>query len=164
MRVRQATEADAGLLAALNAVVQQLHHENEPDRFKSPDAEAFEPMVRDWLRQPEVRAFIAEDEAERPTGYVLAVVHDHQDNALVCGGRFVELDHIAVLPEYRLSGIGTLLAGCVFRFAQEVGATDVELTTWDFNRTAQDFFTSLGFRTTHHRMSARVLGNAEEAT
>ena len=63
------------------------------------------------------------------------------------GGRFVELDQIAVLPEYRQSGVGHALAQCVFAYAHEVGATEIELTTWDFNGTARAFFANLGFRT-----------------
>jgi GNAT superfamily N-acetyltransferase len=156
VRVRRAVAADAGLLAELNSVVQRLHHDNEPDRFKPPDAAGFEPMVREWLRQPNVQAFIAEDATERPIGYLLAVVHERPGNPLVRGGRFVELDQIAVLPEYRQSGVGHALAQCVFAYAHEVGATEIELTTWDFNGTARAFFANLGFRTRHVRMAAPV--------
>jgi GNAT superfamily N-acetyltransferase len=156
VQIRKATESDARSLAELNVVVQELHFGEEPGRFKPPDAASFEPVVRDWLRRPDMTAFIAEDERGASVGYVLAVLHERPDHPLVYGRRFVELDQIAVLPDYRRCGVGRLLASCVMAFARQQGVSDVELATWEFNEGAHSFFAKLGFIPKVRRMVAPV--------
>jgi hypothetical protein len=48
--LRQAMADDVRRIAVLNGLVQALHVEHRPDRFRPPDADAFTPVVEGWLR------------------------------------------------------------------------------------------------------------------
>ncbi len=44
----------------------------------------------------------------------------------------------------------------VFNLAGQVGASRVELSVWEFNQKAQEFFTSLGFSPLMRRMALEL--------
>ena len=155
VRVREATEADTSVVAALNTDVQRLHFEREPGRFRPPDAASVEPVIRGWLeRLDDVKVFIAEDADGTATGYAVAIVERRAENPFTRETKFVELDQIAVLPAHRRRGVGRLLTLRVLQFAADLGIDRVELTTWEFNRDAKTFFASLGFVPSSRRMAA----------
>jgi len=151
--VRSATEGDAEQVAALNGLVQALHHATRPDRFKEVDPAGFLPVAKSWFESPAIRLWVAEREGGSLVGYVKAIRHVRPDHPLTPAATFVELDQIVVDPVARREGVGSLLAERVFAWADEVGADRVELSTWAFNRDAQAMFTRLGFSTDFSRLS-----------
>jgi ribosomal protein S18 acetylase RimI-like enzyme len=167
VRVRGASSSpeagDARVVAELNVVVQALHAEARPDWFLPPDADAYTPVVDAWLQQENVKVFIAED-GDVAVGYIAAVVHERPARVLTRSTVFVELDQIAVRPEWRGRGVGRRLADEVFALAAEVGAESVQLSVWNFNEVAQRFFGSLGFEPMWQRMSAPLGGNVSAET
>ncbi len=151
--IRPANPQDAELLAELNEVVQQLHHEQREDWFKPPDPAGFLPVAREWLLSGSTAVFIAEGADHGPLGYCVGVRHERPENALVYGARFVELDQVVVIPLVRRLGLGSALCAAVLDWADTEGVDRVELSTWAFNDTAYKMFTDLGFVATVRRMS-----------
>ncbi len=150
---RHANVAEAGEIAGLNGVVQQLHHEQRPDWFKPPDAAAFLPVVRAWLSSETTAVFVAQDDRGELLGYSVGVRHERPDNALVYGATFVELDQVVVVPGARRMGVGRSLCTAVLDWAEAADVDRVELSTWAFNDTAFRVFEGLGFAPTVRRMS-----------
>lgn len=156
MLVRRATLVDAPLIAELNAVVQTLHHERLPERFKPADATTFLPTVQDWLVDDVRVAFLAIADDAGAIGYVFAVNRQHPGNPLTHPRTTVELDQIAVHPRNRRQGVGAALVHQVFDHARTLGADAVELGVYAFNGDAQSFFAAMGFRTVLLRMALPV--------
>jgi GNAT superfamily N-acetyltransferase len=152
-QVRSAAQSDARSIAVLNGVVQSLHHHHRPDWFKPADADAFLPVVEGWLSNERVAVFVAQEDLGPLLGYVTGVRFERPDHPLTYGATVVELDQLAVVESARNQGIGRALCERVIVWAAHVGASRVELSTWDFNDDARRLFTTLGFATTTHRMS-----------
>ena len=150
--VRPATREDADALAHVNAVVQALHHEHLPSWFKPPDAVGTADLFRQWLDDPVVRLSIAEADNGEPLGYVLARVIEAPASALTYAATIVELDQIAVVPDHRRRGVGRALVDAVKELADSVDAGRVQLTVWEFNGPAQQFFAANGFTVAMRRM------------
>lgn len=157
---RPANESEAELVAKLNSVVQQLHHEQRPDWFKPPDPSAVLPIVRGWLSTEAAAVFVAQDAAGELVGYAVGVRHERPDNALVYGADIVELDQVVVVESARRAGVGRSLCAAVLDWADSLGVDRVELSTWSFNDSAASVFDGLGFTPTVRRMS-RSLADAD---
>ncbi|HHX65011.1 MAG TPA: GNAT family N-acetyltransferase [Chloroflexi bacterium] len=77
--------------------------------------------------------------------------------------RYVEIDNIAVRPDWRGRGIGRALMEAAESWARTRGAKSVELTVWEFNVGARAFYEELGYRTVNRRM-ARPLDASNSKT
>lgn len=154
--VREASDGDACAVAVLNGVVQTLHHEHHPERFKPADPDAFLPIVDQWLRSEVTSVLVAVDDSGDLLGYVVGVKHRRPDHPLSYAARVVELDQLVVTPSARGHGVGSALTEAVLQWAAQLGADSVELTTWTFNDTARQLFTGAGFAPTSMRMSQPV--------
>ncbi len=156
MRVRRATLDDVDAIVRLNAIVQDLHHRQLPDRFKPPDPAAFAPIVRAWLTEDDRTWFVAELQGGEPVGYALAVRRERSENLLTRRLILVELEQIAVDPAVRRQGVGAALAREVIDHARRLGVRAVELSVHGFNAEAHGFFTAIGFKNVMLRMSVAL--------
>lgn len=155
--LREASVDDANVVAELNTVVQALHHEHEPDRFKAPDPNALSPKLKEWCADPEVLVLLASDtENGKALGYLIAMVRTLPDHALVQGATVAELDQVAVIPAARQRGIGKALIERMISWAHERGADRIELSVWTWNEVAQGVFRKAGFEPVTNRMSLRL--------
>lgn len=154
MKVREATPADAPVVARLNAVVQRLHHEAHPDRFCPPHEKATTPLFRDWLSGADQRwlpgtavtkAWLCEDDRGEPLGYVLAVHRETPVSPFKPAMSWIQLDQIAVREDTRRCGIGNALVGAVEHWAHSLHVDTIELSVGEFNEGARRFFSALGF-------------------
>lgn len=142
MPIRHARRQDLQVLVALNAVVQDVHHQAHPDRFKPPGPQII-PWFERWFDQDHVELFLYE-EGGRALGYVVAVDRVRPESPFSYERRSLELDQIAVLPECRRRGVGRALIEHVIALADARGL-EVELGVWAFNERAQSTFAALGF-------------------
>ncbi|MST31753.1 GNAT family N-acetyltransferase [Acidimicrobiaceae bacterium USS-CC1] len=145
MPVRTARPSDVQALAALNAVVQHLHHVALPQQFKAPDGSAVEAYLAERLAKPETVALVAEDWGGTAVGYALGEVLDVQESALKWAGRLMHVQHIAVEPSEARKGWGTALMDAIEGEGARRGADEVRLDYWSFNERARRFFTALGY-------------------
>lgn len=152
--LREARVDDAHVVAELSTVVQALHHEHEPDRFKAPNPDALAPKLEEWCADPEVLVLLASDtENGEALGYLIGMVRTLPGHALVHGATVAELDQIAVIPAARQRGIGEALIERMIAWAHERGAHRIELSVWTWNEVAQGVFRKAGFEPVTHRMS-----------
>lgn len=145
MSIRAAGPADAPILAELNGVVQQVHHDALPGQFKAPDPAAVRGFFDEHLARPETVAFLAEDDRSRPVGYVLAEEIRRPETPLKLPVAAMYLHHIAVTPGETGQGWGAALIGAVEDEAALRRLDEIRLDYWSFNVAAQRFFTRLGY-------------------
>jgi ribosomal protein S18 acetylase RimI-like enzyme len=153
VEIRKASPADAPTVAKLGAVVQAFHHEHRPDWFKPAEAEGAVELYEQFLLDPSVVIYVAEDETRHPLGYALVRVLDRPESPLTWGAKVIEIDQIGVTSDQRRHGVGTALLQAVRKLAEESGTDRVHLTVWGFNEAAQAFFASQGFKQAMLRMT-----------
>jgi diamine N-acetyltransferase len=146
---------DAHLLAQLNEEVQRLHHVMRPDIFKAWNAESITEAFDKMLNSTAFLAYVAYFEG-RAVGYVLLRLSGSAENAFSYALRFIYLDQILVMEEFRGKGIGKALLRQVYDLARQEGIHLVRLDHWTDNAGAKEFFGKNGFRYYNERMEMRV--------
>lgn len=142
--IRRADIEDASVLAQLNAIVQDLHIQQRPDHFKHTTFSELEAWYRTHLEQTTTRAWIAVSQGQ-PVGYVLAVGRNLPENVFARARAFLEVDQLAVDPNYRRQGIARALVSKAIAYAQEAGFSRVEAASWSFNTAMRNLFADIGF-------------------
>jgi ribosomal protein S18 acetylase RimI-like enzyme len=144
--IRKAGIGDEGLLASLNAFVQDIHLAKRPADFKTTNIAELTDWYRSLLEASTGLAWIADLDG-RPVGYVLAVVHQRSENRLCPARRWLELEEIAVDPEFRRQGIGRALILNALSEANARGIATIEATSWAFNGETHELLRGVGFVT-----------------
>lgn len=145
--IRAAGPADAPVLADLNGVVQQVHHDALPGQFKAPDAAAVRGFFDGCLGRAETVAFVAEDDrSTRPVGYVLAEEVRRPETPLKLAIAAMAVHHIVVVPAETRHGWGAALMRAVEDEAARRQLDEIRLDFWSFNDRAERFFAALGLR------------------
>jgi GNAT superfamily N-acetyltransferase len=152
--VRRATEADAEVVSALNADVQDLHAAAMPELFKPSGPQTFPPaMARDLLATDNIILIAEVDTA--PAGYAYAQIQRIPETSFCAAWDQVHLHHLSVRPVFRRQGVATALLAAVRGCGREVGIDLVTLQVWTFNEEARAFFRRQGFTTYVERLSLR---------
>ena len=142
--IRNAEDRDAGLLAELGRSVLEMHVAALPAYFRHAEPRALADAFRSKLERPEVRAFIA-NLGEVPVGYAVSAFRERPENAVCLARRVLEIDEIAVSPNYHRRGVARALVEHVRAEARSQGVSEVELTCWVFNTDAHAAFQALDF-------------------
>lgn len=140
MTIRKATVDDAVAIARIGAEVQEMHHEHGPDWFRPPSAQSTVALYEGLLQDPAVTAYLDKDDGVT-WGFVIFRVGIHKpDNPLAWAQTIVNIDQIGVVRSARRRGVGHELINAARDLANEVSASLIDLTTWEFNREARQFF------------------------
>jgi GNAT superfamily N-acetyltransferase len=142
--IRAAVLGDEALLAVLNGFVHELHVANRPEYFKPTRAEHVSAWFRSLLQKPAVLIWIAEEDGV-PVGYVLALLHEREENPFCSARRWCEIDQLAVDDRWRRRGIARTLVQRALTEVRRRGIREVEMSSWSFNEAAHDAFRRLGF-------------------
>ncbi len=133
LSIRAATVEDATLLRVLIRELAEFEHELDMVTITETD------LARDGFGlQPKFRALIAEWDGE-PAGYALVF-----DFYSTWRGRQLFLEDLFVRPHFRGRKIGKRLLAAVARIAERDGCHGMRLEMLDWNRTAVEFYKSLG--------------------
>ncbi len=144
MRVRLAAQADIERLVDLNLEVHDLHVAHLAGFFKPARREDLAEYFEAMLEREDARVLVACEDAE-VVGYVLLVLRERPENAVMLEQRWLYIEQIGVAAAYRRRGHAAALVEAARKVAKEHGLGRVELETWAFNREARAFFRSQGF-------------------
>ena len=134
-----------------------LHAENRPDIYKFIDKPT-EKEAWDFeksLKADNVMMFGVEDNGNM-IGICKMTIREASENKIIIARKRAYIDQISVSENYRRKGIGTFLYNEAVRRAAEQNADCIELMVWDFNKTAIEFYKSLGM-TVQHSIMEKVL-------
>lgn len=160
--LRPAAPNDAPSLGRLGAMLVELHHGFDPERFLSarPGTEGgYASFLQNELRRENVVILVAEDAGD-VIGYAYAGLEGHDWMAL--RGPAGVIHDLVVDPARRRERIGTRLLDAIVAALSASGAPRVVLATAARNEAAQRFFAAAGFRPTMIEM-ARDLPNSAKA-
>lgn len=152
MRIPPATRDD---LPALHEVfLHRFHVDRLPDRLRIPPEDglrAFDERVRGSVDEPDALVLVAEADGcfiGCAQARLEAPPNPFQIPRTIC-----LLDNLVVTEDRRGRGVGTALTETVEAWARNRGATEVQLTVWDFPEGARGFYAHLGYRVLRHQMA-----------
>ena len=151
--IRPAASADLAAVGRLGALLVELHHDLDPQRFlvATPQTEhAYAAFLGTQLAQPNVVVLVAERDGQ-VVGYTYAGVEGH-DYMQLRGPAGVVHD-VVVDPAHRGRGIGRLLLDAAVAALESRGVPRVVLSTAERNAPAQRLFARAGFRRTMIEMT-----------
>jgi len=133
--------------------VDRLHREALPRYFRKPETPARTPdSFSHWLADPGVGLFGAERE-----GKLIGVIHvlfrNGATSPLHIPRCFGLIDVLTVASEARRAGVGAALLKAAQVWAEQKGATQMEINVWDFNASAIGLYEKLGYRTMTRKFS-----------
>jgi diamine N-acetyltransferase len=150
--IRQATEKDYAGLNALFEEIDEYHREALPQIFRKPDGPS---RTRDFLlgvlAEQNAVIFIAETQ-NLIIGLVYAYIRSIPEIPIRIPCRVGEIDQLIVKQEYRRYGVGQSLMERVHQWADQMELGRLELSVWDFNKGAQDFYRALNYEPAFIRM------------
>ncbi len=155
MRIRNASDTDLEAIVALSAFVQRQHADALPDLFKAPtESQQTRDAFRDFLADSTSLMLLAEE--AQPVGYLWAQLQNRPDGWTRFGLRLLYIQHMAVAPQFRRRGVGSLLLTRAVDIARREGIKRVELDVWSFNSEAKRFYAKHGFEIFNEKMAFRT--------
>ena len=151
--IRPAAPADVKALGRLGALLVEVHHQFDRDRFIAPTPRTesgYGGFLAGQLKRKDVVVLVAE-EAEAVIGYTYAAL-EGSDWLTLRGPAGVIYDLI-VDPAHRKQGVGLRLLNEAIAALQRLGAPRVLLSTAAPNAVAQQLFAGAGFRPTMVEMT-----------
>ncbi len=150
--IRQVEEKDLERLNSLFKEIDEYHRKELPHVFRKADG-----PVRSWdflsgvLADPNMVIFIAETR-NRFIGLIYAYVRLIPDVPIRIPRRVGEVDTIIVKEKYRRHGVGKALMEKAHEWAGHMKLDRMELSVWDFNKGAQEFYRELNYEPAFIRM------------
>jgi ribosomal protein S18 acetylase RimI-like enzyme len=154
--VRRATTADLPHLGRLGALLVEVHHAFDAQRFLPPRVglpSDYAGYLGRQMDDPDVVMLVADDGGE-VVGYAYGALDGYDYMAL--RGPAGLLHDIIVDPGYRRRGVGRRLLEAVIENMTARGAPRLVLSTAARNEAAQRLFASVGFRPTMLEMTREL--------
>ena len=158
MNIREATPRDYQRLCTLIDQVDGLHREHLPHIFQKAEGPTRQrEYVLGLIAADNVGVFVTEQDG-RLIGLVVVIVRVSSDIPILVPRTFALIENICVDRDHRNQGIGKALVEHAQLWAKEKGANSIELTVYEFNTDAREFYESLGYFTESRRMTRRLGG------
>ena len=150
--IRPAAENDYEGLNVLFEEIDEHHRKALPQIFRKPDGPA---RTRDFLSgvlaDQNAVIFLAETQ-DQIIGLIYAYIRSIPEIPIRIPCRVGEVDHLIVMNRYRRYGVGKALMEMVHQWADQMKLDRLELSVWDFNEGARDFYRELDYKPAFMRM------------
>ena len=146
--IRKLTINDFEIVESVITKLHKIHVDNRPDFYIENEHPISKKEYKAMLNnQHKINiAYIVEDKI---AGVCLATIKDKIEKSIY-------IDDIFVLEEFRHKGIATKLYKQVESIAKNICAIRIDLTVWQFNKTAMKFYESLGMETQRKILETRL--------
>jgi ribosomal protein S18 acetylase RimI-like enzyme len=153
LTIRPANAQDYDDLCEIIAEVDEMHRQRCPQIFQRPPGPARErAYIQGLLADEDHGLFVAEVDG-RVAGFLHVMAHDTPPIPILVPRRLAVVDNLVVRRDLRRAGIGRALMERAEQWARPQGATEIDLTVFEFNAGAIAFYRSLGYETRTRRMS-----------
>lgn len=144
MKVRLADKNDIGSIMGLLYQVLEVHAKGRPDLFKANTAKYTEEELYYIITNPLTPVFAAVDEKETVVGHCFCKLIRHSKDNVLTDIKTLYIDDLCIDRNYRGRHIGKALYNYVLNFARKEGCYNVTLNVWGFNKSAIEFYQSMG--------------------
>lgn len=146
--IRKLTINDFEIVESVIAKLHKIHVESRPD-FYIENEHPINKMEYKAMLNNQDKISIAYIVDDKIAGVCLATIKDKIEKSIY-------IDDIFVLEDFRHQGIATKLYKQVESIANNIGAKRIDLTVWQFNKTAINFYKSLGMKTQRIVLETRL--------
>ena len=146
--IRKLTINDFSVVESIISKLHKMHVDNRPDFYIENEHPINKKEYKAMLNN-QYKINIAYIVNDKIAGVYLATIKDKIEKSIY-------IDEIFVLEEFRHQGIGTKLYKQVESIANNIGAKRIDLTVWQFNKTAMNFYKSLGMETQRIILETRL--------
>lgn len=143
--VRFARVEELARVNELRKVVNDLHVDGRPDRFKSGFEDVSKQLSEMW-NSDEFDIIVAERDGII-CGYACVKHAEKKETPFTKAMKFDHVDEFCVDEAFRRQGVATDLIEFIRENAQKRGISKIELNVWSFNEGAVRFYESVGFKT-----------------
>jgi ribosomal protein S18 acetylase RimI-like enzyme len=151
-QIREAQLQDLEGIYAVFSLVDTLHCQAHPEIFqKAANPDDIKDFLLAGIQAEESVVFVAEDAGEI-IGAINAWIRLTPEIPVLVERTYVSVENLVVAERYRQQGIGQALMEQIHFWAQAHGLREIQLTVWDFNQGAVEFYEKLGYQMLHHRM------------
>jgi diamine N-acetyltransferase len=150
--IRKAEEKDFAGLNALLEEIDEHHRKALPQVFRKPDGPA---RTRDFLSgvlADENAVILVAEIQNQIIGLVYTYVRSIPDIPIRIPCRAGEIDMIVVAEKYRRCGAGKALMESAHQWAGRMKLDRLELSVWDFNKGARNFYQEQDYEPAFTRM------------
>ena len=146
--IRKLTIKDFEIVESVIGKLHKIHVDNRPDFYIENEHPISKKEYKAMLNnQDKINiAYIVDDKIG---GVCLATIKDKIEKSIY-------VDDIFVLEEFRHQGIATKLYKQVESIAKDIRVKRIDLTVWQFNKTAMKFYESLGMETQRIILETRL--------
>ena len=153
MKVRPAEIRDFEALTEVFKEVDELHLAAHPERFQEVEGAArSRRFINGILENDDANILLAEVSGE-VLGLVVIYIIETPPIPLLVERRYANLDTLIVKEKARRQGIATALLDAAHRWAEEKGAASVDLTVYQFNTSALQFYRAQGYAPISQKMT-----------
>ena len=146
--IRKLTIKDFEIVESVIAKLHKIHVENRPDFYIENEHPISKKEYKAMLNNQD-KISIAYLVDAKIAGVCLATIKNKIEKSIY-------IDEIFVLEEFRHQGIATRLYKQIENIAKDIRAKRIDLTVWQFNNTAINFYKSLGMKTQRIVLETRL--------
>lgn len=163
--IREATMGDYDVVKELLDYGASMHHEGEPGIIGDPsERHISRGYISRLLEDESSGLLVAEvdngddgvESEQRVAGVMHLVFQDTEDQPGLTARRYVLVVDVEVKEEFRGRGIGQELMKAAEEWARGKGASQLELSVWQFNDRARVLYERLGYRTIYRQMLKEI--------
>jgi diamine N-acetyltransferase len=148
-----ATQTDIDKLYDVFSEVDTLHQEAHPEVFHSARyTNTIKEYYKTCIQDPSMMIFLAAQN-ELICGAIICTLHTTPENPILVARKYAMIENIAVRNQFTRQKVGQRLMERTHQWAKTMGAGSIELTVWNFNQGAKDFYYQMGYKTKHIRMN-----------
>ena len=160
LKIREALAGDYAGISGLVLEVHRLHLENRPDVYLDTDTPLSEERFEELLHDENAKIFAAENtESGELLAYCIFEIMVVDDNQIQVPSEFAYVSDFCVKSGYRKNGIGRILFEHMKDYVKSEGISSLQLTAWEFNQSAIQFYESMGMTTRNRTMELQVRGD-----
>lgn len=160
--IRLARSEDAARIAELGEALDHLHRAEFPALLRPAGARLEPDWVIAALQAPASALFVAE-QLESIVGFLRVRDVETPGGAALLPRRYGLIDELYVEPAARGAGVAHALLLAAEVWARDRGVTALEVTVWDFNNEAQQFYEREGFGVLRHYLRKPIEARAPAA-
>jgi Acetyltransferases len=157
LKIREAAADDYAGVGSLVSEVHRLHLENRPDVYLDTDMPFPKERFSELLQREDTKLLVAENtDSGELLAYSILEMMTPKNLQILIPSRFMYIDDFCVKSGYRKNGIGRLLFRHIGEYAKSEGISSIQLTVWEFNKNAIQFYESMGMTAMNRRMELNL--------
>jgi ribosomal protein S18 acetylase RimI-like enzyme len=160
LSIRPARSEDYETLCQLLEQGDTLHREHHPEIFQKPPGPVRDPFYIESVLSDTHHLILLAEYGERLVGSIHVSLRESSPVPILTPRVYAVIENVIVDEVFRQKGIGQMLMREAEAWAQENGASMVELNVYDFNQAAIALYERLGYHMVSHKM-ARNLDNLD---